>query len=285
MRPVHYITLVVAIALIAILYWGGNTTPPAKPKAEMPPMAAAGNMPPGSNTMKPASFDSILAASRAQLPKQGADEVKTIENELAAIRDSSRMAAVYIRLAQVWQRYNQLLAAGYFGEKAAKLENSEKSLNFAGQFFLERIAEGGSESVLAWEAEQAKDCFQRALDISPGNDTATVGMAAVYVNTGEPMRGVGMLKEITQKDPDNVMANQMLGDMSVRSGQYDKAVGRYETVLKKQPDNVDVMLNLAKLYEGQGEKQKAIDLLKRSEVLIDDPQTKSSIEKHINSLK
>lgn len=242
-------------------------------------------MPPGPSTVKPASFDSILTASREQLPKQAADEVKTIENELAAIRDSSRMAAVYIRLAQVWQKNNQLLAAGYYGEKAAKLEKSEKSLNFAGQFFLERIAEGGSESVLAWEAEQAKDCFQRALDISPGNDTATVGMAAVYVNTGEPMRGVGMLKEITQKDPDNVMANQMLGDMSVRSGQYDKAVVRYEAVLKKEPDNVDVMLNLAKLYEGQGEKQKAIDLLKRSEALIDDPQTKSSIEKHINSLK
>src|SRR5215470_4114830 len=50
-RAAHYITLAVAIILIALLYWGGNTVPPAKTQGANPP--AAGVMTQGPNTMKP----------------------------------------------------------------------------------------------------------------------------------------------------------------------------------------------------------------------------------------
>ena len=284
MRKVQYIAIAVAIILIALLYWGGNTTPPAKNNA---PVASTkpGEMSSGSNTVKPASFDSILSASRLQLTPQAANEIKTIENELSAIHDSSRMAEVFIRLAKVWEKSKLYPVAGFYSEKAAKLENSEKMLNFAGQFFLDRVSEAGSESVQQWEMDQAAGCFQRSLELDKNNDTASLGLANIYVNRGEIMKGVGMLREITQRKPDNIPANMMLGALSVQSGQLDKAIGRFETILKVEPKNSDAMLYLAEIYEKKAEKEKAIEYYKKFKQQVKDPEVIRKVDEHINSLK
>ncbi len=282
MRPVHYLTLAAAILLIVILYWGGNTIPPAKKTGNTPPMAG---MSPGPNTMKPASFDSMLSAAKSQLVTGAADSVKTIEKELTAIRDSSGMAVVFYRLAHFWNDHKQLRIAGYYTSLNAKLENSEKKLNFAGQFFLERLAEDSTQDVQVWDGMQAVDCFQRALQLNPDNDTAKIGLAKGYVLTGEPMKGVGLLREIVQKRPDDVPANMVLGEMSIQSGQMDKAISRFETVLKKEPSNVDAMVYLAQVYEAQGAKDKAIEMLERAKKTVDNPIFSRNVDEHINSLK
>ncbi len=245
----------------------------------------AGGMSPGPNTVKPASFDSIINASRRQLLPAAADEVKTIENELAAIRDSSQMAAVFLRLAHVWEKNKELPVAGFYSAKAAKLEKSRKMLNFAGQFFLERVNETTSQPVQQWELDQAADCYQRALDLDKDNDTAKIGLATIYVATGETMKGVGMLRDITQKEPDNVPANMLLGRLSIQSGQLDKAITRFEQILKKEPGNVDAMLYLAEAYEQKGQKEKALEIYQQCKQLVNNPEFNRSIDQHINSLK
>ncbi len=240
---------------------------------------------PRPNTMKPASFDSMLLAVKGQLAPKAADSVKTIENELTAIRDSSGMAVVFYRLAHFWNDHKQVRVAGYYTAINAKLENSEKKLNFAGQFFLERLAEDSTEQVQVWDAMQAVDCFQRALLLNPNNDTAKIGLAKGYVLTGEPMKGVGLLREIVQKKPDDIPANMLLGEMSIQSGQLDKAIPRFETVLKKDPSNVDAMVYLAQVYEAKNEKSKAIELLERAKKTVNSPQFSRNVDEHINSLK
>lgn len=237
------------------------------------------------NTVKPASLDSMLSAAKAQLVPAGSDSIKAIENELTAMRDSSSMAVVFYRLAHFWNDHKQLRIAGYYTSLSAKLENSEKKLNFAGQFFLERLAEDSTEGVQVWDAMQVVDCFQRALHLNPDNDTAKIGLAKGYVLTGEPMKGVGLLREIVQKKPDDIAANMMLGEMSIQSGQLDKAIPRFETVLRVQPSNIDAMIYLAQVYEAQNNKSKAIELLQRAKRTANDPGLSRNIDEHINSLK
>jgi len=249
------------------------------------PAMAQGGMSSGPNTMKPASFDSILSAARKQLPASATDENKTIENKLAAIRDSSQMAVVFIQLAEVWEKNKQLPVAGYYSAKAAKLENSKKMLNFAGQFFLERTGETNSTQMQLWELSQAEECFQRGMELDKENDTAQIGLATVYVARGETMKGVGMLRDITQKHPDNIPANMMLGRLSIQSGQFDKAIARFETILKGQPQNVDALLYLGEAYEGKGEKDKAVEIYNKCKEIVNDPEFIKSIDQHINSLK
>ncbi len=285
MRVTHYITLAVAIALIALLYWGGNTVPPAKkPGANMQPTAGA--MTQGPNTMKAASFDSILTASRRQLPKTAVDTVNTIENELTAIRDSSRMASVFIHLSGVWERGNMLPVAAYYKAKSAKLENSEKKLTFAGQNFLQLMENESSPSVQMWEATEAVGCLEQSLKINPDNEDTKLALATGYIEgTGEPMRGVQILLAITREKPDDVAANMLLGRMSIQSAQFDKAIGRFETILKKEPENKEALYFMAQAYEGKGDKHKAIEMLEKCKQVVDNPEFSKEIDKHINSLK
>ena len=286
MRAAHYITLAIAIALIALLYWGGNTVPPAKnPGAATQPTAGA--MTQGPNTMKPASFDSIVTASRRQLPKTVADTVLTIENELTAMHDSSRMASVFIRLSRVWERNNINTVAAYYVAKAAKLENSEKKLTFAGRNFLQLMEGEVSPSVQVWEAKEAVGCLEQSLKIAPDNEEAKLALATGYIEgTGEPMKGVQILLAITREKPDDIPANLLLGRMSIQSGQFDKAVGRFETILKLEPDNKEALYYLATAYEGKGDKKKAIELLEKlKQQVTDNKEFSKEIEQHINSLK
>jgi cytochrome c-type biogenesis protein CcmH/NrfG len=75
--------------------------------------------------------------------------------------------------------------------------------------------------------------------------------------TGEPMKGVQMLRAITREKPDDVPANMLLGRMSIQSGQFDKAIGRFETVLKKEPENKEALYFMAQAYEGKGDKKES----------------------------
>ena len=285
MRATHYITLAVAIALIALLYWGGKTVPPAdRQGANAQP--AAGAMAQGPNTMKPASFDSIVTASKKQLPKTVADTVLSMENELAAVRDSSQMAVVFSRLSKVWERAGQLPVAAFYGAKSAKLENSGKSLTFAGQIFLQLMENERSPSVQMWEAREAVSCLEKSLKADPDNEDTKLALATGYIEgTGEPMRGVQILLAITREKPDDIPANMLLGRMSIQSGQFDKAVARFEGVLKIEPENKEALYFLAQAYEGKGDKRKAIELLEKCKQVVNNPEFSKEIDQHINSLK
>jgi tetratricopeptide (TPR) repeat protein len=289
LRQVHYITIAVAIILIAILYWGGNTVPPAQKPATTPMQQAGnngGNGSQGPNTMKAASFDSILTASRIQLPKTVADSVLFIENELAAIRDSSRMAVVFTKLSGVWERNKQYPVGVFYRAQAAKLENSEKKLTFAAQLFLELLEHEGNRAIQLWEASEAISCLELSLKLDSTNEEAKLAMASAYIQgTEQPMVGVQMLLAITREKPDDVPANMLLGRMSIQSGQYEKAIKRFETVLKTEPNNKEALYFLAQAYEETGNKQKAIELLEKCKMVVNNPEFSRDIDQHINSLK
>ena len=287
MRGVHYITLAAAVTLIALLYWGGNTVPPReKPVAEMQRPNSGGNVTPGPNTVNPASFDALIAESKKQLPKTVADSVLAIENEIAAIHEPSRMAASFIKLSDIWQRNKWYPAAVFYKAKAAKLENSEKSLTFAAQLFLELLEHEENRAVQMAEAQEAIACLELALKLNPENKEATLAMASAYIQgTAEPMKGVQMLLAITREKPNDVPANMLLGRMSIQSGQFEKAIKRFETVLQQEPENKEALYFLAQAYEGTGNKQKAIELLEKCKKVVNNPDFSKEIDQHIKSLK
>ncbi|MEI8278548.1 MAG: tetratricopeptide repeat protein [Bacteroidota bacterium] len=283
MRPVHYITIVAALVLLAALYWGGNTIPPAKTgNGATPPMAAGVSSAPA---IIPASFDSMLSAARTQVPEHATTEISNIEKQIAAIHDSTGMAPLFTQLAQLWKQHKQLTIAAYYVAKAAKLENSEKKLTFAAQYFLDRMSADSSERVQMWEAEQSIECFQRALQINPENDSAQIGLAKGLVITGQTMQGVQLLRGITQKDSNNVPANMLLGQLAIQSGQFDKAIKRFETILRVEPANAEALYSLAEAFKGKGDKAKAIELFEQCKKLVDKPEFSRDIDKYINSFR
>lgn len=282
MRKIHYISIVAALALIAVLYWGINTKP-IKDADAAKPMANAET---SGATPSAASFDSIKLASIQLLPAHAVEEIKALEQQAAEEQDNSQKATLYGSIAQLWQEHKQMPVAAYYYAEEGKLESSEKKLNFAGQLFLSLMHNLQDPSMQMWAAEQGISCLERSLEINPDNDTTKIALASGYVDgTAQPMKGIQLLLGITREEPDNVAANLMLGKMSIRSAQYQKALGRFETVLKKEPNNTEAMYMLAVVYKELGRKEEAIELLEKCKKNVDNPEFTADIDAFIKTFK
>ena len=100
-----------------------------------------------------------------------------------------------------------------------------------------------------------------------------------------PMQGILSIKEIADKNPDNMYAQMMLGLGGIQSGQYDKAIERFLTVVQKQPDNIEAMLDLAQTYERTGDKANAVKWYNASLKYIQASDARNAIESKIRSLQ
>ncbi|MBS1782872.1 MAG: tetratricopeptide repeat protein [Bacteroidetes bacterium] len=276
MRPIHFIAIFSALALIAILYFGVKNTPPKTAASTQ----ASGSM---NHTVHPASFDSLLSAANRALPAHAKAEINTLEQRLSAISDSSKMAVVFDTLARLWLQHKQGPIAAHYFLQEAKLVNSEKKLTFAAQLFLELARKSKSESMQTWMGQQAIEGFNRALQLNPNNDTLKVDLAECFIGTGETMQGVLMLREVTEKHPDNIPANLILGQQGIVSGQFDKAIARFDRVLGQQPENMEALLGLAEAYKGSGQKQKALELLEKAKKLMNNPEFSKDIDDYIKT--
>lgn len=283
MRKSHYITLFAAVALIAILYWGVNTQPPV----EQPTAQAAGQHTDNHNdAVAPADSDSIIIAAFAALPEHARTEAEELRGNADVSSNTHKIAEYDTKLAQLLQQHKQLAAATYYYTKAAKLENSEKSLNFAARLNSELLQSAESPSVRAWAAQEAITAFEQSLQLNPDNDTVKMALAACYIDgTSNPMQGIQLLLGITRKEPNNVPANLMLGQLSIRSGQMDKAQERFEKVISVEPDNTEALYFLAEVYKANGNKEKAIELLEKCKKIVNNEAFSKDIDDYIKSFK
>lgn len=282
MRKSHYITILVAVVVIAGLYWGANTVPPKKDTPATPAAAAAGR----ATTASIASTDSLLDAADRAVPEHAATDIATLKQKLGNAASDEQKADINKQIAEQWHEHKQFAAAGYYYNEYAKLDNSEKSLNFAGRYNLDLLHNAQSAEVQAWAAQNAINNFEQSLKLNPDNDTVKMALASSYIDgTAQPMQGIQLLLGITREKPDNVPANLMLGQLSVRSGQHEKAIDRFEKVLAVEPNNTEALYFLAEVYKNTGNKEKAIELLEKCKAIINNPQFSKDIDDYINSFK
>lgn len=282
MRSTPLIALIAAVLLTAGIYFL-NTIPPKPEATKGAPQAPMA----GAMTAQTADFniDSLILAVKKSASQHVLGELQSIEKQAGKVTDSLQLAPFFTRYGQLWQEHKQFALAAYYYSLAAKLENSQKKLTFAAQLFLDLARKEHSAGMQNWEVANAVACFEQSLKLNPDNDTVRLGLAECYFGTGEAMKGVVLLKEITNKDPENKAANLLLGQQGLVSGQFDKARQRFETVLKNEPENLEAMLGLAEAYKGLGTKEKAIELLEKSKKLIKNPEFEKDIDAYIKTFK
>ena len=98
------------------------------------------------------------------------------------------------------------------------------------------------------------------------------------------MQGIALLREVVDKDPNNVAANLNLGLFSMKSGQYDKAVARFKTLIAIKPD-FEAYFYLAESYKQIGKKQEAIAAYQKCKELMPDPSFTQRIDQYIKELQ
>jgi tetratricopeptide (TPR) repeat protein len=272
------------IVLLFSLYFFGRTTPNTKGTAP------AASTAPAEQSHEAVTIDDILRRACERLSPEQAARVTALENSLSRGDLVTQKISVYGQLSAFWRDSARVMEPylWYLGEKA-KLENSEKNLNFAAHSYLGELRGVADHSIQRWMAIQAKDLFSRSLAINPANDSAKVGLGSTYFFGGggdaPPMEGIMAIREVAERDSNNVFAQFMLGYGGMVSGQLDKAAERFETVARKDPDNLEAVFLLAETYERMDEKEKAVRWYEAARTRVRNPDIIRAVDEKIKTLK
>jgi len=265
---------------LAALYLFGSTTP-AKINSPAENLTAS----------KPAVLTTadVINEAKKNITGSQSSTLAQLENSVVRGDVKDQQIAVYKKLVRYWSDTlnHPEIAAFYLGEQA-KLESSEKNLNFAARLLLGRLMAESSPEMQTWLATNAKALFERSLKLNPASDSVKVEIGACYLFgniSSTPMEGILKIKEVADRDSTNMYAQLLLGLGDIRSAQYDKAVERFETVIKNEPGNLQAIFNLAETFERKGDKVSAVHWYREAQNIINIPEAKQEIEERIKSLQ
>ena len=183
------------------------------------------------------------------------------------------------------------IAAYYYG-LLANLDNSEKNLTFAAQFYLDCLRNEEKQDMLEWESAEAIALFEKAISLNPQNEDLKIGLASCYVfgkgragNPQETMKGVLQLLEVVRRDSNNMKAQLVLGIGGYVSGQYDKAIARLEKVIAHEPGNLEAVAFLADTYATKGDNENAIKWYNVSKRMVNDEHYSAEVDRRIKELQ
>ncbi len=267
------------ILLVIALFFLGKTVSDSKPVVSVQPQ-------------KTQSFDIEKFIS-----KEKNNLTLSQLNFLSRIEDSSTSSTnkinTYNSLATFWKDSIHLFEPfAYYTEAAAKLDNSEKSLTFAAQIFLDGLRGEDDLAKVEWESAEAISLFEKALALNPENDDLKIALASCYIygkgRSGDPqetMKGIQQLLSVVRKDSTNMKAQMVLGVGGYVSGQYDKAIARLKKVVTAEPDNFEATAFLADTYAAQGNKEEAIKWYNVSKRLSNNPEYNNEVDNRIKTLQ
>jgi tetratricopeptide (TPR) repeat protein len=276
----------IGIALVLSIYFFANTIPPKKPIATSTEKHSANDG--HDHSGDSVTITNLLERAKKRLNANQIEVVTRLENSVTRGDVNKQALLQYKALAKFWKDSAKVFEPYiYYTGQAAKLENSEKTLTFAAHQFLDNLMIEANSAMAKWLASNAKDLFEQALQVNPNNDSSKIGLGACYMLGGisdNPMQGILPVREITQKNPNNVYAQFILGLGGKKSGQYDKAAERFEIVVKNQPNNVEAMLHLAECYDLKGDKQNAIKWYTSVKGIIKNPDAQKELNDRISLL-
>jgi tetratricopeptide (TPR) repeat protein len=272
------------IVILVIFYFFGNTVPPLKKSTPATSPETSGQS---------IDIKTILDADKAKLSPSKLASINRLENAVVRGDVKNQQIAADLQLANFWKdsAENGFLAYAYYTAQAAKLENSEKSLTFAAQLFLNNLRGQDNPALKNWMSAESRELFERAETLNPNNDSTKIGLGATYIfgSTGEQpaevMKGIQTILEVTRRDSLNMYAQLMLGLGGIESGQYDKAIQRLLKVVHFDPGNMEALLSLAEAYEKTGNNASAKTWYMAAKKKTNNHELIDAINERLGSLK
>jgi tetratricopeptide (TPR) repeat protein len=290
-QQIIYVTA--AVAAVFLLFFFGRMVP--EKKVDLHENHAHTT----ADSTKTLDFETMLGLAKKRLKPHQVQKVIEWENSVVRGDVKDQQIKVYRQLARFWMDSIGAFVPyiKYTGE-AAKLENSDKNLTFAAHLLLAELQTVEEQPLKAWMAKEAKELFEKAFTINPNNDSTRVGLGSTYffgaAGNDPPMKGIGLIREVAEKNPANAYAQYMLGVGSFVSGQWPKAIERFTKVVELEPYNLEAILRLADAYEQSGKKAEAkqtylqftktVKEMEANKQFRSNPEMMKQIEEHIKTL-
>ncbi len=224
-----------------------------------------------------AEVDSALAIQFAEL--EGEIEMLANDEEIEFLYDSLIALSIKNRIP--------VYVAKYANKKAKKLP-TEGNWAQSGDYYFKafQMSNKSSKSMI----KGAAAAYEKVMEMNPENLNVKAALGVVYMEGASflgltPMKGIGVLQEVLDSDPENVNAMINLGYFAIQSGQYDKALMRFEKVLEIDPENTDAYIYLTDVYLSMGETEKGVETLKKFKIIMNDPIVDRQVDDYIKRIK
>lgn len=250
MTKLQYAVIGTAVLLLLVLRFGCETKAPKMKGLEKSRSLVAQNT--DINVLLPAAKDSLKANDVAL--------VEALEEELARQTNDTAKITVLKRLAGEWYGLGNAVISGHYAQQIAELSKDEESWAIAGTTYSLALQSVSDPIVREFAASHATKAFENAISINPDELSHKINLALVYTDNppqDNPMKGVLMLRELNDSNPDNPAILLQLGRLAIRTNQLDRAVERLERVLQLEPGSKEAACLLADAYTGLGNQAKA----------------------------
>lgn len=225
-------------------------------------------------------FERLTAAEK--------EKVEVLEERAEKTADIDTRLSLYDSLIEIGITRNVPPMVARYTEAKAQTVSTEVNWMLAGDNYFKafRLSKQQSGELI----KGAVRSYEKVLELNSENLSAQTALGVAYVEGASllgamPMKGIGILKEVLNKDPKNVDALTNLGYFAIQSGQYDKAVERFETVLSIDPENAEAYIYLTDIYLSQNEVDKGIETLEKYKSLVDDPLVKKQVDEYIEGIR
>ena len=237
----------------------------------------------GKENAKEISEEQLIASAKESLKDEQKGFISALEMQLNA--DSSNLS-IYDSLGSAWDEAKIPAASAYYFELKAKRSPTEENYLKAAYRYFDAFKLADDSLLRNQLAQKAISNYSSVLEINPGNLNAKTDLGVCYAEgTGEPMKGIMMLREVVKENPEHEMAQLNLGFLSVKSGQYAKAVERFNTVMKINPKRTDVYYFLGRTYFEAGKQDSALLWLNKLKEKSEDYQLIQQAQVLINQMQ
>jgi tetratricopeptide (TPR) repeat protein len=263
-------TIILALAL----YFGGKTVV----KKEQTAKVSTGSF----------SFEQYEEQQTAKLLPAEKSQLAAITEALKAVKpaDTATFKKLYLQTSDFWKNLNNPALGAYYFYQFAKVEGTKVAMENAGDVLVSAYKSTEDSVILNNLITFALRSYEDAV-LKDGNDVdLKIKLADAYVQgSQEPMKGIGILRQLSDSLPDNVPVLLALGRLSIQSGQYDKAKERLQKILQLEPQNTEALYFLAITEAQLGHDDEAIRLFEMCKLLVNNIEFNKEIDEIVKNLK
>lgn len=249
MTKLQIVSVVSAVLLFIVLYFGCDTVSSEQQRI--------------GEDRKPAMVStdiSVLLKNAAEkLDPTQTGVIEMLDAQVEAAQDSTKFDFLK-QLSGKWYEFGQPAIAGFYAQTIAETDNSEESWSIAGTTYSICLQRSEEQKVRDYCYQNAVQSFENAVSVNPDNPQHKVNLAVLYTENPppqNPMKGILMLRELTEKYPKDASVLVNLGRLAIKTSQFDKAIERLSQALTLEPTNRQAICFIARAYDAKGDQANA----------------------------
>jgi outer membrane protein len=217
----------------------------------------------------------------AKIQESDLNVLADLKKQLAKERNTEKKLNFADSLSAYYRKLQQYDSAAAYKELAAELSPSEARWASTGDRYEEafNFALGDERKMYL---KKAQLYYNKVLEENPKSLEVKSKLAMTYVSGEEPMKGVGLLREVLKDDPTNQTAIFNLGILSVQSRQFEKALERFDALLQINPKYAPAHFYRGVSYLSLGNKEQALVSFKKAKSLEKDKEFNAIVDDYIH---